>query len=1323
MCDSTVEFSVLASMFDAVVRAKKSQLKRKHVRTFLDHVYTDHEFFSAMRLMLPNLDKERGNYGLKEAVLAKCLAEALCLSKESDDAQKLLHWRKGGTRAGSNAGNFSFVATEILCRRQRVTSTGLKIKDVNELLDRLAAAERREDKVAVLAEMINKTNSQEMRWIIMIILKDLKLGISEKAFFSEFHPDAEDLFNVTCDLKLVCEKLRNRNERYDRQDIEVGKAVRPQLASRVANVEEAWKKLRGKQVIVECKFDGDRIQIHKNGSTINFFSRNFIDHQIYKEGMADLIIQNVLSDKCILDGEMLVYDRSTKRFADFGTNREAAKAAKEGLESSQQYPPESPLSDRGYSLIVVFLVMLQLCYVAFDILYTGHGSVIHLPLRERQQLLAKAVKPLQGRLELLLPNNGTERKEGDSKWSFVASRAEEVEHFFALTVENREEGIILKDLDSKWEPSDRSSKWLKLKPDYVRAGSDLDVLIIGGYYGSGKRGGQIAQFLLGLAETPKSGSTNPSRFVSFCRVGTGLTDEESDHLVQKLKPYFRRYEKNTKPPDCYIVTNNSKERPDVWVEQPDKSVILEIMSDIRTIKTEVFAAPFGLRFPRIHRVRYDKPWYECLSVQALVDLVQQQSGSTVDSKQLGGKETKARQVKRQKKPEARFMPLVPLHMRITDVSQVKRSTQIFDGVVFYFANYPEEYTKENLHKLVVENGGSFSMNLNDEVTHAIACERKGIKYIAAASHRDVIHHSWIMDCCAVKSLLPVKPKYYLHLSAQTKDKMKAEIDEYGDVYYLDIDTNDLKQLFENVDRSKLATDIDELAHYKKKYCPSSTFCQFSNCVFYFHKPIHSRNVDSQVVAETALMRQRLEVSMRAGTVAESLTRAVTHMIVYTSPNQSLSFRTIFKSVAPSERRLLMSDKLKILSHQWIDDHVPGTCGHPSQAKYDLRDPSFKYEERDMEPEKPGPPAIHEDTGSNAAIEHGTSNGITETSDGVTGADGMLATDEGKAGNQGISTSRLVTLPKVARGANRKRSLHGNEETDNGKGTNVRLTRSTQVKQPKVAGLSNRKTLNHRINDDKSAVDREPNRPAKRSHDETVAALVRSSDVPEASGSKLAENCTAEGNSRSRLVTLPKVSRAEKRRKSHQRQTDAKLAEDKNFDGEANPSNSVSQQGLEGPVDTSATSAELASDKREASDSKLLKPDGISSSSLRVPEVDNDHDSPPDPMDFLLGGLIPSYSSSQRDPTVLSTLPEAGGVGKTRSATHFQDSKGSGDGVNTVASTKHPEYRPVDKPIAGASEAVVNNLVSGARTAAVDVPVTKKKVSYKNLVNSLLKNPP
>ncbi|XP_052118817.1 DNA ligase 4-like isoform X5 [Arachis duranensis] len=103
----------------------------------------------------------------------------------------------------------------------------------------------------------------------------------------------------------------------------------------------------------------------------------------------------------------------------------------------------------------------------------------------------------------------------------------------------RDEGIVVKDLSSKWESSDQSGKWLKLKPEYIQASADLDVLIIGGYYGSGRCGGEVAQFLVGLAERP-SPNTHPKRFISFCRVGTGLSDDELDSLNPHFQPWQDR---------------------------------------------------------------------------------------------------------------------------------------------------------------------------------------------------------------------------------------------------------------------------------------------------------------------------------------------------------------------------------------------------------------------------------------------------------------------------------------------------------------------------------------------------------------------------------------------------------------------------------------------------------------------------------------------------------------------------------------------------------------------------------------------------------------
>nr|XP_023914972.1 DNA ligase 4 [Quercus suber] len=888
-----MKFSVVCSLFSWMQRSKSLGKKRSKFRKFLDTFCNPRDYFTAIRLVLPNLDRERGTYGLKESVLATCLIDALGMSRDSQDALRLLNWRKGGAQTGANAGNFSLVAAEVLQCRQGMASGGLTIKDVNDLLDRLSSSENRAEKTSVLSTLINKTNAQEMKWIIMIILKDLKLGISEKSVFHEFHPDAEDLFNVTCDLKLVCEKLRDRTQRHNRQDIEIGKAVRPQLAKRVTDTTAAWKELHGKEVVVECKFDGDRIQIHKNGTEIHFFSRNFLDHSEYGHGMSDIIVQNVLVDRCILDGEMLVWDTSLNRFAEFGSNQEIAKTVKDGLDSDR-----------------------QLCYVAFDILYVGDTSVIHQSLKERHELLQKVVKPLKGRLEILVPNGGldlnTHCLSGEPCWSLIAHNVDDVERFFKETIENRDEGIVLKDLGSKWEPSDRTGKWLKLKPEYIRAGSDLDVLIIGGYYGSGRRGGEVAQFLVGIAELPAP-NTYPRRFLSFSRVGTGLSDDELDAVVTKLKPYFRKYEyPQQQPPSFYQVTNNSKERPDVWIDSPEKSIILSITSDIRTIRSEVFAAPYSLRFPRIDRVRYEKPWHECLDVQSFVELVHSSNGTTQRGMDYGGlQESKPKRMKTSKKGN---VSIVPSHLSQTDVSDIKGGSSIFLNMMFYFVNVPPTHSLDSFHKMVAENGGTFSMNLNNSVTHCVAADSKGIKYQAAKRHGDIINYSWILDCCSQKKPLHLQPKHFLFLSNSSK-KLQEEIDEFSDSYYQDLDLADIKQLLSNVNRYEDTKTVD---CYKKKYCPKEKWSRFHGCCVYLHPPVPSLKPDWEVLMGLALKRLKLVVSIAGGKVSDSLVLA-THLVVLSVPGFEVDFETVLNSFTSSEKHLLMNKRLHVVKYQWLED--------------------------------------------------------------------------------------------------------------------------------------------------------------------------------------------------------------------------------------------------------------------------------------------------------------------------------------------------------------------------------------------------------------------
>jgi DNA ligase-4 len=79
----------------------------------------------------------------------------------------------------------------------------------------------------------------------------------------------------------------------------------------------------------------------------------------------------------------------------------------------------------------------------------------------------------------------------------------------------QEEGIVVKAADSSWRCNDRGLSWLKIKADYVQ-NVDIDAVIIGAKFGTGRRGGGVSEYLLALAEAPHGGATEPCTFISFC---------------------------------------------------------------------------------------------------------------------------------------------------------------------------------------------------------------------------------------------------------------------------------------------------------------------------------------------------------------------------------------------------------------------------------------------------------------------------------------------------------------------------------------------------------------------------------------------------------------------------------------------------------------------------------------------------------------------------------------------------------------------------------------------------------------------------------------
>jgi DNA ligase-4 len=149
---------------------------------------------------------------------------------------------------------------------------------------------------------------------------------------------------------------------------------------------------------------------------------------------------------------------------------------------------------------------VQPCYVVFDVLMINDINLANCPLKERLENLSKLFEPHAGHMHL------ADRIERCNKEDVIASLNE--------AIDRREEGIVVKNPSSLYKPDKRKgSGWLKIKPEYVDSLSDeLDLIIIGGYFGVGRRSGMISHFMCGVAVSPLITGDKPNVFYSFCKV-------------------------------------------------------------------------------------------------------------------------------------------------------------------------------------------------------------------------------------------------------------------------------------------------------------------------------------------------------------------------------------------------------------------------------------------------------------------------------------------------------------------------------------------------------------------------------------------------------------------------------------------------------------------------------------------------------------------------------------------------------------------------------------------------------------------------------------
>ena len=494
-------------------------------------------------------------------------------------------------------GDLGVTAANILKQKTQTTfsAENITLERVYDTLFKIAKLEGKgsqDMKIKYISSLLNDATTNESKFILKILLGTLRLGIAENtlmdalaiAFTDEKSNRVliENAYNVSSDLGYVSEVVATQGiNGIKKFEITMFSPVRPMLADRVKSEEDAIKKFQG-EFAAEYKLDGERAQIHKKGNEIIIFSRSLEKITQYYPDIIEKIPNLLICDECILEAEIVAMNEDTGNFLPF----------QELMHRRRKYKLEKAVSD--YPITVNF----------FDILFLNGKKIIDLPYIERRNNLLKIVK--DDKFVKVIPMSII-KNEGD------------VLEILENSINSGCEGLMLKMLQSPYRAGMRGSNWLKLKREYQNElGDSLDLIVIGAFFGKGRRTGRYGTLLLA------SYNSENDTFPSICKVGTGFTDESLDQLYQILSPNVT-IKKNSKI--------ESDMNADVWFEP---SLVIEIvaseitLSPIHKTGFNILRKESGLalRFPKFTgKIRSEKNVEDASTDEEVIALYKSQKKS------------------------------------------------------------------------------------------------------------------------------------------------------------------------------------------------------------------------------------------------------------------------------------------------------------------------------------------------------------------------------------------------------------------------------------------------------------------------------------------------------------------------------------------------------------------------------------------------------------------------------------------------------------------------------------------------------------------------
>ena len=473
-------------------------------------------------------------------------------------------------------GDLGKVAEKLTKKKKQATlhtAQTLTTKKVLENLRKLPELEGKGTvgkKLSLITELLSSATPIEALYLIRTLIGDLRIGIKEStvresmalAFFPGLDKDGkkkaakkiQDAIDRTNDLAAVFDIVRKKKlESLDKLPLQVGKPIKAMLAQKVNTIADGFKVV-GKPCAIEYKYDGFRLLIHKKDKEVILFTRRLENVTNQFPEVVEYVQKYVSGKSFILDSEAVGFDKKTKEYKPFQDISQRIR---------RKYDIEKLQNELPIEINV------------FDIIYYNGKSLLHESFEKRTALIRKILRNQKYKIihakQII---TGSEKK---------------AEKFYKNALKDNQEGIMMKNLKATYNPGSRVGHMLKVKPEE----RDLDLVIVGAEYGTGKRSGWMSSFILACKDGKE--------FLEIGKMGTGIKEKQEqgttfEELTKKLTPLIIKEKGKT-------------------VQVKPKIIVSITYQEIQ--KSPNYNSGFALRFPRFTALRPDKPLSEITSLEEI----------------------------------------------------------------------------------------------------------------------------------------------------------------------------------------------------------------------------------------------------------------------------------------------------------------------------------------------------------------------------------------------------------------------------------------------------------------------------------------------------------------------------------------------------------------------------------------------------------------------------------------------------------------------------------------------------------------------------------